>query len=156
MNVLSLGTISVVDDDESIRAATKGLLRSSGYEVKTFASAELFLQSGAFQETECLVLDVRMPGIDGLELQRRLNEANSRIPIIIVTAHDDRVHRKKAIEAGAVNFFRKPFDANAFVAAVQEALGRGRSFDRSHALLQLNSRFSKTCQMACRWMECRR
>ncbi len=71
-----------------------------------------------------------MPGIDGLELQRRLNEASSRVPIIFVTAHDDRAHQEKAIEAGAVNFFRKPFDAQAFVAAIQAALGRGRSSDR--------------------------
>ena len=120
--------ISIVDDDESIRAATKALLRSVGYEVETFASAELFLASGALRQTECLVLDVRMPGINGLELQRRLNEAKSGVPIVFVTAHDDRAHRNKAMEAGAANFFRKPFDANAFVAAIRMALGRGRSF----------------------------
>jgi FixJ family two-component response regulator len=117
--------ISIVDDDESIRAATKALLRSFGYEVETFASAELFLASGALRQTECLVLDVRMPGIDGLELQRRLNSAKSRVPIVFVTAHDDRAHRNKAMEAGAVNFFRKPFDANVFVAAIRVALRRG-------------------------------
>ena len=124
MNVLSLGVVSVVDDDESIRAATKALLRSIGYEVKTFASAESFLAAGAIRETECLVLDVRMPGIDGLELQRRLNEARSRVPIVFVTAHDDKAHRKKAIDAGAANFFRKPFDAKAFVAAIHAAVLR--------------------------------
>lgn len=120
--------ISIVDDDESIRAATKALLRSVGYEVETFASAELFLASGAIGRTECLVLDVRMPGIDGLELQSRVNAAKSRVPIVFVTAHDDRAHRNEAMEAGAVKFFRKPFDANVFVAAIQVALGRGRRF----------------------------
>src|SRR5260370_21913281 len=102
------GKISIVDDDESIRAATRALLRSVGYEVETFASAELFLESGALQETECLVLDVRMPGIDGLELQRRLNEASSRVPIIFVTAHDDRAHQEKSIEAGAGSILPHP------------------------------------------------
>jgi FixJ family two-component response regulator len=127
MDDLGWGVISVVDDDESIRAATKALLRSIGYEVKTFASAESFLAAGAIRETECLVLDVRMPGIDGLELQRRLNQGRSCVPIVFVTAHDDRVHREKAIAAGAVNFFRKPFDAKAFVAAIQAAVLAGRT-----------------------------
>ena len=114
--------ISIVDDDESVRAATKTLLRSVGYYVETFASAELFLDSGVLRETKCLILDIRMPGIDGLELQRRLNAAESRVPIIFVTAHDDKTNRRKAIEAGAVEFFRKPFDANTLVGAIQMAL----------------------------------
>ena len=122
MNVLSLGAISVVDDDESVRTATEALLRSIGYEVKTFASAELFLESGALRETECLVLDVQMPGIDGLELQRELNEAGFRVPIIFITANEEGTHRQRAIEAGAVNFFCKPFDAKAFLAAIQLVL----------------------------------
>ncbi len=122
MNARSLGAISVVDDDESVRTATEELLRSIGYEVKTFASAELFLESGALRETECLVLDIQMPGIDGLELQRRLNEARSRVPIIFITANEEGTHRQRAIEAGAINFFRKPLDAQAFLAAIQSAL----------------------------------
>jgi FixJ family two-component response regulator len=116
------GKISIVDDDESIRKATRALLRSVGYQVETFASAELFLESEAPRETDCLVLDVRMPGIDGLELQRQLNAAQSHIPIIFVTAHDDSAYRTTAMDAGAVNFFHKPFEANAFVAAIQAAL----------------------------------
>ena len=116
--------ISIVDDDRSIRAATQALLRSVGYEAETFASVELFLASDALRQTECLVLDVRMPGMDGLELQHRLNEAKSRVPIVFITAHDDRAHRTKAMEAGAANFFRKPFDANTFIAAIRAALGR--------------------------------
>jgi FixJ family two-component response regulator len=77
------------------------------------------LASGAVRETECLVLDARMPGMDGLELQRRLNQGQSRVPIIFVTAHDDAANRRRAIEAGAVDFFRKPFNAIAFLASVQ-------------------------------------
>jgi FixJ family two-component response regulator len=122
MKILSLGAISVVDDDESVLTSTEALLRSIGYEVKTFASAELFLESGALRETECLVLDVQMPGIDGLELQRRLNEARSAVPIIFITATEEKTHRQRAIEAGAVNFFRKPFDATAFLAAIRSVL----------------------------------
>jgi FixJ family two-component response regulator len=125
------GKISIVDDDESIRRATRALLRSVGYQVETFASAELFLESDALRETDCLVLDVRMPGIDGLELQRRLNAAQSHIPIIFVTAHDDKSYRTTAMDAGAVNFFHKPFEANAFVAAVQAALRNSPSFEDS-------------------------
>jgi FixJ family two-component response regulator len=114
--------ISIVDDDESIRTATRGLLRSAGYQVETFASAELFLESSALRKTDCLILDIRMPGIDGLELQRRLNDAQSHIPIIFVTAHDDKSYRMTAMDAGASNFLHKPFEANAFVAAIQAAL----------------------------------
>ena len=119
---LDSGKISIVDDDESVRQATRALLRSVGYRVETFASAELFLQADAIRETACLVLDVTMPGIDGFELQRRLNDAQSRVPIIFVTAHDNKSHRATAMDAGAANFFHKPFEANAFVAAIQAAL----------------------------------
>jgi len=118
------GMISVVDDDESIRDSTKTLLRSAGHQVTTFASGELFLDSGAVAETECIILDVRMPGMDGLELQRRLNASNAGVPIIFVTAHDDATSRRSAIEAGAVDFLSKPFEANALVATVQTALAR--------------------------------
>jgi FixJ family two-component response regulator len=123
------GRISIVDDDESIRRATRGLLRSVGYQVETFASAELFLESDALRETDCLVLDVRMPGIDGLELQRRLNAAQSHVPLIFITAHDDKSQRMTAMDAGAANFFHKPFEANAFVAAIEAALRSRPSFE---------------------------
>ena len=115
--------ISIVDDDESVREATKTLLRSVGLRVATFDSAELFLDSGALEETECLILDVRMPGMDGLELQRRLRAGNSRVPVIFITAHDDDIRRRQAIEAGAVGFLRKPFDASALIRIVQGSLG---------------------------------
>jgi two-component system response regulator FixJ len=114
--------ISVVDDDESIRDSTRTLLRSAGYDVATFESGELFLESGALPETRCLVLDIRMPGMSGLELQRRVNLSDSRVPIIFVTAHDDKANRKLAIDAGASEFFHKPFSAHAFLAAVGTAL----------------------------------
>ena len=114
--------ISIVDDDESIRDSTKALLRSAGHQVATFESAELFLYSGAVSQTECMILDVRMPGIDGLELQRRLKASNVAVPIIFVTAHDDATSRRSAMEAGAVDFLSKPFQANALISTVQKAL----------------------------------
>ena len=139
MKILSLGAISVVDDDESILTSTEALLRSMGYEVKALASAELFLESGALRETECLVLDVQMPGIDSLELQRRLNEAGSGVPIVFITATEERAHRQRAIEAGAVNFFRKPFDATAFLAAIRSVL-RPSQCTLKHNFIQTGSR----------------
>ena len=116
--------ISVVDDDESIRDSTRILLRSVGYTVATFESGELFLQSDARSQTECLILDMRMPGMDGLELQRQLNTSDASVPIIFVTAHDDRKRRQLALDAGASNFFQKPFAAVDFLAAVRTALKR--------------------------------
>jgi len=114
--------ISIIDDDESIRTATKRLLNSVGYAVESYASAELFLASGALSRTECLILDIRMPGMNGLELQRQLNAAGSCVPIVFVSAHDDKINRRKAIQGGAIEFFRKPFHANALVACIQRAL----------------------------------
>ena len=116
--------ISVVDDDESVREATQTLLRSAGYKVATFESGELFLQSDTRTATECLVLDLRMPGMDGLELQRRINTSAARIPIIVVTAHDDNRSRQLAIDGGASDFFHKPFVANDFLTAVRAAVQR--------------------------------
>ena len=122
MILTEASVISVVDDDESIREATKTLLRSAGYSVGTFASAEHFLDSGALGETECLIVDVRMPGMSGLDLQSRLKSSECAVPIIFITAHDDNANRRQAIDAGAVDFFGKPFEAAALVAAVQTAL----------------------------------
>lgn len=120
---MTAGTlISVVDDDESIRDSTKTLLRSAGYDVATFASGELFLESGTLSETQCLILDIRMPGMSGLDLQRRLNLSNSSVPVIFVTAHDSKTNRTLAIEAGASEFFQKPFSANTFLTAIDTAL----------------------------------
>lgn len=116
--------IAIVDDDESIRDSTKSLLRSVGHKVETYASAETFLDLVTLAQTECIVLDVRMPGMDGLELQRRLNASHPDIPIIFVTAHDDATNRQSAIEAGAIDVLSKPFQGDTLVATVQTALMR--------------------------------
>lgn len=123
VTVREVSLISIVDDDESVREATKTLLRSVGYQVQTFTSAENLLNSGALGETECLILDVRMPGIDGLELQRRLNAEGFRVPIIFITAHGDGPLRRQVIEAGAVDLLSKPFAAGTLLATVETALG---------------------------------
>ena len=124
MMATAANLISIVDDDPSIRDATRGLLRSEGYQVATFPSAELFLRSGALEDTACLILDVGLPGMDGLELQRRLRSAQASVPVVFVTAHDDGANRRQALEGGAVEFLCKPFGADALVEAVRTTLER--------------------------------
>jgi CheY-like chemotaxis protein len=116
--------VVVIDDDESIRDSVKTLLRSAGHTVATFESAEEFLESAATIETGCLILDVRMPGMDGPQLQSRLNDGNSRLPIIFITAHDDAPLRRRVIQAGAIDLLHKPFAPGELLSMVQVALGR--------------------------------
>jgi FixJ family two-component response regulator len=114
--------IAVVDDDEAIREATQSLLRSVGLRVAVFASAEDFLNSSQLQATDCLIVDVRMPRMSGIELQRQLTTANYPMPIIFITAHGDAETRARALRAGAVAFLDKPFSDEVLLRAVQEAL----------------------------------
>jgi FixJ family two-component response regulator len=117
------GTIvAVVDDDESVRTALKELLRSVGLPAQAFASAEDFLKSGQQQQTGCLIADIRMPGMSGLELQAKLNADRCRIPTIFITAHGDEKMRMQALRAGAVEFLAKPFDDEALLERVRTAL----------------------------------
>jgi CheY-like chemotaxis protein len=116
--------IVVVDDDESIRDSIRTLLRSVGYQVATFASAQLFLDADEVNETACIVLDVSMPVMNGLELQRHLNAIGSNVPIILVTAFDDSNLRRQAMNDGAVEYLCKPFDAKIFISTVEAALAR--------------------------------
>lgn len=114
--------IAIIDDDESIRDSLKALLRSVGYPVMTFESAEVFLQSGLTTGTACVILDVRMPGMDGPQLQIRLRSEHSRIPIIFITAHDEGPVRERVLRAGAVDVLNKPFAPAALIATLQSAL----------------------------------
>ena len=116
--------VSIVDDDASLRRSLRNLLTSAGLPVETFESAELFLESGS-RNTGCLVLDVRMPGMDGLELLKRLMASDSRIPVIILTAHGDDDTRRRSLQAGAVAFLEKPVQGPALLNAVRSALGVG-------------------------------
>jgi FixJ family two-component response regulator len=114
--------VVIVDDDESVRSALQGLMKAVGLPARAFGSAEEFLKSGEQQETGCLIADIRMPGMSGLELQATLNADGCRIPIIFITAHGDEKMRMQALRAGAVEFVAKPFDDDALVASVRAAL----------------------------------
>jgi two-component system response regulator FixJ len=116
-------TVCVVDDDQSLRRSLSNLLTSVGFRVGTFASAEEFLSSSQQENTGCLVLDVRMGGMNGFDLLRHLAATGSRIPVIILTAHCDDAARQRSLEAGAVAFFEKPFRADTLLDAVRRALG---------------------------------
>lgn len=118
--------VSIVDDDESLRRSLRNLLGSVGFRVETFASAEAFLESTHQERTGCLVLDLRMPGMDGLDLLRHLSGTGARIPAVILTAHGDDEARQRSLQAGAVAFLSKPFNGDALLDAVRTALeGRG-------------------------------
>jgi FixJ family two-component response regulator len=114
--------ISVVDDDDSVRESLGGLIRSVGFAVKVFASAEEFLNSDHLRNTDCLILDVRMPGMNGLELQRRLGASHMSIPVIFITAHGDEETRVRALNGGAVDYLLKPFSEEALLNAINTAL----------------------------------
>jgi len=116
--------IAIVDDDESVRDAVQTLLESTGRRTVAFASAEQFLASPALSTAQCLILDLRMPGIDGVELLRRMLAANHRIPTIILTAHADEVERARALAAGAMAFLPKPFRPAFLLEAVEASLRR--------------------------------
>lgn len=116
--------ISIVDDDPSARVATERLVRSFGWRMRTFASSEEFLQSPQVAQTSCLVSDVQMPRVDGLELQRRLVSLGYLIPIIFMTAFPQEAVRKRAMAAGAVSFLTKPFDAAILRDGINVALGQ--------------------------------
>ncbi len=118
--------VFVIDDDESIRESLKSLMRSVGLGVETFASAQQFLQSTRPDVPACLILDVRMPGLSGLDLQRALAEANIHIPIIFITGHGDIPMSVRAMKAGAVEFLTKPFRDQDLLDAIQQALERDR------------------------------
>ena len=114
--------VSIVDDDDLMRAALQGLLKSAGLPAQSFASAEEFLRSGHQHDTACLISDIRMPGVSGLELQALLNADHCRIPTIFITAHGDAKMRIQAMRAGAKEFLAKPFDDEALLASVRAAI----------------------------------
>jgi FixJ family two-component response regulator len=115
--------VAVVEDDESYRVAVQRLLKSAGFSAQSFASAEDFLSSGRQHETGCLISDIRMPGMSGLDLQARLNTEQCPIPTIFITAHGDEKLRLQAMRGGAVKFLAKPFDSEILLESVRAALG---------------------------------
>lgn len=114
--------VAIVDDDDSVRSALQGLMKEAGLHAVAFASAEEFLKSGKLRQIACLISDIRMPGMSGLELQARLNREGQRIPIIFITAHGEEDMRLQALRAGAVEFMAKPFDDEVLLDSVRAAL----------------------------------
>src|SRR5277367_4708143 len=114
--------VSIVDDDVSVRRSTQRLLRSSGLRAKVFASAEEFLQSGKAAETGCLILDMSMPGMNGLELQSRLAETGRLMPIVFLSARASEEEERRALQAGAASFLRKPVSKEALLNAIRAVL----------------------------------
>ena len=114
--------ISIVDDDDSLRNALDDLVRSAGYRTQGFPSAEAFLSSSHARDTACLILDVRMPGMNGLDLQREIVAAKWQIPIIFITSHADDDARARALAAGAVGFLYKPFRDDELLNAMEAVL----------------------------------
>lgn len=126
MNSTVVGVVFVIDDDAGIRASIQGLLKSVGLRSEAFETARGFLRSERPDMPSCLVLDVRLPGINGLEFQRQLSEAGIRIPIIFITGHGDIPMTVKAMKSGAVEFLTKPFRDQDLLDAIYQALDRDR------------------------------
>lgn len=114
--------ISIIDDDSLVRESIGDLISSLGYKALTFASAEQFLESGRAAETACLITDLQMPGLSGLDLQEQLLKAGYRTPVIFVTAYPRDRARERALDAGAIAFLSKPFDGTSLISAVKSAL----------------------------------
>src|SRR5260370_23589102 len=121
------GIVFVVDDDPSVRRSTERLLRTAGCKVQTYSSAREFLDAHRHEGPACLVLDVRMPGLSGMDLQSELAQLRIHIPIIFITAHGDIPMSVRAMKAGAVEFLTKPFRGRSLVDAVRAAIERDRS-----------------------------
>src|SRR2546426_2210492 len=119
-----IGIVGIVDDDESVRMAIRSLLRSLGFKVETFGSAEDLLGSARLDDIACLIVDLRLPGMSGVDLQRQLLAAKRELPLIFISAHDDPVAGRQAVAAGALAFLRKPFSEKALIDAVRSGLAR--------------------------------
>jgi FixJ family two-component response regulator len=116
--------ISIIDDDASVRVATNNLVRSLGYTVHTFASAEEFLRSAHLNDASCVIADVQMPAMSGVELQSVLLTQGHRVPFIFITAYPEETTRARAMKAGAIGFLAKPFDGGALIRCLDAALDR--------------------------------
>ena len=126
MNPADISTVFVVDDDPSMRASIQGLLKSASLRSQSFGTAEEFLRNRRSEGPSCLVLDVNLPGVSGLDFQRQLADAGIQIPIIFVTGHGDIPMTVKAMKSGAVEFLTKPFEDQDLLSAIQQALARDR------------------------------
>jgi FixJ family two-component response regulator len=124
MELVAKLVVAVVDDDPRVRESLESLIESAGFTARVFALGEDFLQRGHLTETSCLITDIRMPGMDGLALQRRVRLVRPELPIIFITAHHDDEVERSALAEGAACFIRKPFDAGELLRATRSALGK--------------------------------
>jgi FixJ family two-component response regulator len=124
------GIIAIVDDDEPLRQALGSVMKAAGFSARTFASAEEFLACDDCDDTACLILDVRLPGMSGIELQKQLSKTNSRLPIVFVTAHGDASLRDSLMRAGAAAFLYKPVRSDALLKEIRRALKESRTDHR--------------------------
>jgi FixJ family two-component response regulator len=129
---MTASKVFVIDDDESVRRALKGLIRSLGHDAITFASAEEYLDSGHLLDTSCLIADIHLPGISGIELQERLVKDGHRTKIIFITGFPEEALRERALQAGAVCFLKKPFDDDSLVKCLDRALEAGKNGAAEH------------------------
>jgi FixJ family two-component response regulator len=129
------GIIAIVDDDEPLREALGSVLKAAGFATHTFATAEEFLESAHRRRAACLILDVRLPGMSGIELQQRLADAHSAIPIIFVTAHGDAALRELVMKDGAAGFLNKPVRSDALLREIHSALTKNRTDNNPGRLL---------------------
>lgn len=137
-----LPTVFVIDDDADIRTSIEGLLEEAGFRAISFEKAEDFLRDARFNGPSCIILDVSLPGINGLEFQQQLREAGVRTPIIFLTAHGDIPMTVRALKSGAVEFFTKPIDDEDLLRAIQQALARDRAIrEKDAALTDLRRRY---------------
>jgi FixJ family two-component response regulator len=125
--LFSTGAIAIVDDDQPLREALASIMMAAGFQTNTFASAEEFIYSPSRRDTACLILDIRLPRMSGIELQRYLFDANSQIPIIFVTAHGDTALRNLVMNAGAAGFLTKPVRSDALLKEIHAALKKPRT-----------------------------
>jgi FixJ family two-component response regulator len=121
---IEMPLISIVDDDDSVRQALKSLIDSVGFRAEVFDSGEKFLNSPYLSQTDCLIADVRMPGMSGLELQDRLSAAGRSIPIVFISAHEDKEARARGLRAGAIDFLQKPFSEDSLLGAISVCLDK--------------------------------
>jgi len=133
MGERSNATVFVVDDDAAVRRSLERLIRTVGLDVVTFSTAQEFLEHGPLDGPGCLVLDVRMPGLSGLDLQEKLTDAGFSVPVIIMTGHGTIPMSVRAMKAGAVDFLQKPFDEQVLLDAVNQALERDRETRKTEA-----------------------
>jgi FixJ family two-component response regulator len=128
--------VAIVDDDPSVREGLESLIRSAGWRVETFASAQDFLARPRADAPSCLILDLQLPGLSGLDLQKRMAEAALEVPIVFLTGHGNIPASVQAMKAGAVEFLTKPVDEEGLLQAIQEAVERDRGTRRQHAQLR--------------------